>query len=477
MTLSLAQRATKSALFIAELATLAWLFATEDLSQVGLSVLIMVGAIAVGVLIFLAWPIGCVIVLAVAAAMSRVDFKVVSLHVRPEHLATGIAILAIAFQFLRGKLSLKLHLRSFDYWLIAFVGMNFFSSAVTSPQPSMTLRWACLSALAVIPYFLMRYFVNDHDSVWLTVHALLWIGVIEAVYGTIASISNHVWGTTWGIEVGQYGSVPGTYGTQFEANLFGAYTASTAIMCLAFFSISKQGKRSWYAWGLVFGLVAAVFSLARSAILAVPIPVFVLIWLSAKKGHLQIRRLIPVAIALGLLFAALSPFMIDYIEERFSSLDLSDISTDDTTVGRLIQLEAAAEHVWANPILGTGTASFQLLYSRSEYLGIDIPDDEGGGWISNTTLRVLHDTGVVGLCFFLMFLATLARSTYKAAQIANHPTRVSIIALSMGLLLYAITFQATEATMLTFTWIHFGVLAAAVCVTLERREHLESTAQ
>ena len=38
------------------------------------------------------------------------------------------------------------------------------------------------------------------------------------------------------------------------------------------------------------------------------------------------------------------------------------------------------------------------------------------------------------------------------------------MALSAGLLLYAITFQATEATILAFTWVHLGLLAAAVAL-------------
>jgi uncharacterized membrane protein YidH (DUF202 family) len=39
-----------------------------------------------------------------------------------------------------------------------------------------------------------------------------------------------------------------------------------------------------------------------------------------------------------------------------------------------------------------------------------------------------------------------------------------LAALFCGCVLYAITFQATEATMLAFTWIHIGLLAAAVAI-------------
>jgi len=48
--------------------------------------------------------------------------------------------------------------------------------------------------------------------------------------------------------------------------------------------------------------------------------------------------------------------------------------------------------------------------------------------------------------------------------------------LCAGLLLYAITFQASEATLLSFTWIHFGVLAAAVAVSSENADRVTSIA-
>jgi len=474
MTLTFARRATRTALLAGEIVVLAWLFATEDnLSQIGSWILIIGVTLGTVAVVFKNWPTGCVVVLAFGAALSRFSISLLGLHLRPEHVATAVVILAIALQVVRGKIPFGLQLRNFDYWLIAYVALNFFSSTITSPQPAMTLRWATLNALVVIPYFLLRILVRNDRHVWRALQGLLFIGVSEAVYGTLASVGNHIWGTTWGVELGQYGAIPGTFGTEFEANLFGSYTACTAIMFLALFLLSKEPRRFWYGLGLTFGLIAAFFSLARSVLLALPVPIFALLWISAKRGHFQLRRLLPVAIGLGLVLAMLSPFVIDYVRERFSTLDVSEVSADETTVRRLIQMEAAFEHVRAHPVFGTGTSSFQLLFSFGDWFGVQIPGDEGGGWISNSPLRVLHDTGVVGLTVFLVFLGTLAKATYRALGGANRSTKVAIVALSAGLLLYAITFQATEATLLTFTWIHLGLLAAAVTVASDRGRLIE----
>jgi oligosaccharide repeat unit polymerase len=475
ITLASGYRFARTALLAGEILVLVWLFATEGLTQLG-SFFLTIGMILGVVAIVLSdWPIGCFAVLAVGSAMPRFSATLFDLHVRPEHVATSVAILAIVLQLLRGHIKLDLRLKNFDYWVLAYVAMNFVSSAMTSPQPRMTLRWASLNALVVTPYFLVRVLVRTDRQVWRALQALLWVGIGEAIYGTLASVANHIWGTTWGVQLGQYGSIPGTFGTQFEANLFGSYTGCAAVMFLALFLLSKEPGRFWHGLGLTLCLVGAFVSLARSVLLGLALPVVFLLWISAKKGQFQLRRLLPVAIAVGLVLAMLSPFVLEYVNERFSGLDVSEGSVDASTLGRLVQMDIALDDVKTNPIFGTGTASFQLLFRLSD-LGVVVnyADETDAGWISNTPVRILHDIGIVGLAVFLAFLGTLARATYRAVGVATRTTKLSIVALSAGLLLYAITFQATEATLLTFTWIHLGLLATAATVALDRGRRVES---
>lgn len=468
MTLISAHRAIWIALLAAESVVLVWLLATEDLNQLGFLILILGLMVGVVALVFRDWPIGCVMLLALGAAMPRFNILLGGLHLRPEHIATSVAVAAISVQLLRGHVASNLRLRSFDYWLLAYVALNFFSSVVTSPIPRMTIRWAFLNALVVTPYFLVRILVRNDRQVWMVLQGLLWLGMGEALYGTLASVSNHLWDTSWGVELGQYGTVPGTYGTQYEANLFGSYAACTGVMFFTLFLLSKAANRSWYGWGAILCLVGAFFSLARAVLLALPIPIIVLVWISVRRGQFQLRRLLPLMIGIGLVGTALSPFVVDYLSQRFSTLDASQVPTDYSTLGRLVQADFALEEFKANPIFGTGTSSFQVTFNLAD-LGIPLdPNDEGAGWISNSPLRVLHDTGLVGLMVYLMLLGTLARAAYKALRAGTHSTKVAIVALSAGLLLYAITFQVTEATLLTFSWIHLGLLAAAASAALER---------
>jgi hypothetical protein len=60
-----------------------------------------------------------------------------------------------------------------------------------------------------------------------------------------------------GIELEQYGFTSGTYGAQYETNLFGSYTACCVIMFSGIVR-SERRARQWYGWGFAITLVAAI---------------------------------------------------------------------------------------------------------------------------------------------------------------------------------------------------------------------------
>jgi O-Antigen ligase len=451
---------------------LGWLVATEGLSGVGFLALGIVGAVFLVALAAVSWPFGAVLLLGASSAMPRFAGTILGVHLRPEHVAVGFVALAVCGQALKRNKGPRLHFQVSDYFLIAYVGLNFFTSAVTSPEPSLTLRWATLNAIAVSPYFLIRILIRNESGLYRAFHLLLWVGAIESAYGILCFLSNHLFQTSVGVEIGQYGSIPGIYGTQFEANVFGSYTACCAVMFLAYFLLSNEPRRVWYGCGFAITAIAALISLARSVFVALPMVAILVVAVSLKKGQLRIRRIGPLVLGFGLLLVAVSPLVIDLVRERFSTIDLSEISSDNTTVERLLQMAVAIEDIQARPILGTGTASFHLFFDPNDYPAGFAGDAEEPGWISNTPLRILHDTGVVGLIVFLLFVGYLAMAVRTVARNASARNTAILMALSAGGLLYAITFQATEATMLAFTWIHLGLLAAAV-TTLRQAALLE----
>jgi O-antigen ligase len=126
--------------------------------------------------------------------------------------------------------------------------------------------------------------------------------------------------------------------------------------------------------------------------------------------------------------------------------------------------------VLKHPILGGGTSSFQLAFDWQS-LG---EEWEALGWIGNTEMRVLHDTGVVGLAIFVAFLVSLYRRSKKVLKLEPNPMLVALLA---SALVYCISFQATEGTLLAFPWVHLGLIGCAISVFLASKDGFDKEAQ
>jgi len=440
---------------IAELCALGYLIRTEDLAPSGLLLLSLIGAVALFALTSIEWPFGALAVLVTSSVMPRFKGTVFGLHLRPEHVGIGFVAGMLLWQVLRGRMRLTLLKQRFDYFLMAYILLNFFTSAFTSPEPRMTLRWAVMNAIVIAPYFLLRLLITSEVAFHQAFDIMLWVGAAESAYGVICFLSNRIFATQFGMEINQYGIIPGTYGTQYEPNLFGSYSACCAVMFLTLFLLGERSP--WHGCGFLITVLGAAISLSRAVILAFPVVTLVVLWVAFKRGRFQLRRIVPLATAVALLLVIFSPFLLGLLRERFSTIGVSEISSDETTAGRLVQMVVAVQDVQAHPLLGTGTASFQLLFNWLDYQGEDL-----GGWVGNTPLRILHDTGVIGLTVFLLFVGSLLLTARRIIKDSSPRTGKALIALQAGLLLYAITFQSAEASLLAFTWIHFGLLSAAI---------------
>src|SRR5262249_18380603 len=132
-----------------------------------------------------------------------------------------------------------------------------------------------------------------------------------------------------------------------------------------------------------------------------------------------------------------APFILQHYTERFSTVEIADPTSDPNTLTRAVQTVSAIDEIEKHPLFGGGTASFHLAFNWQDF-GAGWEDQ---GWISNTELRVLHDTGVVGLLTFVIFLSTLVWQAYKVLKRESSP---ELIALLAGGVVYGVTFQATE---------------------------------
>jgi O-antigen ligase len=438
---------------------------------IGVTAMAVIAAIVVPVALF--WlaksPQVAIIFLLVASAVPRVFIEIGGLKARPEHIVSGMMICTIPF--LWGKREQPVQWILPDYLALAYVALIFFSSVFMSIDPSQTGKWAVQQVLAILPYFFLRVLITDRARFRWAFRALLVVGAVTCVYAIIAFYSYAIFGTKFGVETEQYGMEGGnlaaTYGLQFEANILGAYSAALAAMMLVMYL--KERRRSFLIGFAFCGLLGMAVSLSRAAIGAAAMAVLLAGFIGWRRGLLNRKLVFNVAIASLGAALLVGPFVFQHYMQRFSTVDISDPTSDPNTLTRAVQTISAMDEITRHPVFGGGTASFQLAFDWQNF-GADWQDQ---GWIGNTELRVLHDTGAVGLIVFVAFLFSLVHRSWK---VLKREFSAELLALLLSGVVYSITFQATEGTLLAFPWVQLGLVACAVSIMGRQQEQEPSQA-
>jgi hypothetical protein len=427
----------------------------EDLTWLGgVTALVLSFCLAFG-----RWPYGALLLLIAASASPVFFVEVFGWKARPEHFAGVIVVIAAAVWRMRFERAWRM--RRLDLWFAAYLGINFLSSAFGSVDPASTLRWALQNCFAVLFYFLIQFIVRDVKTLQRTFSILLGIGLIESVYGIACYAGHQLFGSSFGVQIGQYlYDVAAPYGSMYEPNLFGAYTACCSILFLSLYLF--DGHRLQHLAGFLVTGFAGILSFSRAGVFALCATATYVIWksrrISANKRTSKLALVAFACVIISLLFAG---SIGGVIRERFTNLYYEGLA-DDTAIARAIVMQEALLEIPGHLLIGRGTASFNLSFDWSRFM----PEWAGDKtWIGNAPLRVLHDTGVFGLTAFIGFFVAVwlkIRKTWKS------PSGI-LVGLWAGTLLYAISFQSTDGTILAFTWVHLGVLAAAVKLSVDSK--------
>ena len=405
-----------------------------------------------------------IVAMIVATVTEHYALEIGGLRARPEHISALLMCATIPWWWGKVK-DQPLWIRA-DRFLLLYIAMNLFSSAFESVAPGQTLKWALQQSLAILPYFFLRILLPDVQRFRKALDIFVLIGVLESGYALLCFFSNQLFGSEFGMAVEQYGSIPGTYGTRAEANLLGSTSAACMLLLLTLYFRERKKK---FLVGAAITFAATAISLSRAAVIAAGMAALILIVYLRRKDLLPTSLLKRAGTVFLVTTLLLSPALISVYMERFETVDITDVSADPDTAWRVVTATTALDNILAHPLLGNGTASFQLLstYNQSGYA-----EREDGAWIGNTEVRVLHDMGLVGLSIFALFLGYLLVQAFKLASCNRSP---ELIGLLIGAVLYSITFQATEGTLLGFCWIHLGFIGCAV--SLGHREEAEAAAR
>ena len=144
-----------------------------------------------------------ILALLVASAVPRIFLEIGGLKARPEHIVSGMMICVAPFLWKKREQAVQWIWP--DYLVMAYIALIFFSSIFMSVEPRQTTKWAMQQVLAILPYFFLRMFITDRPLFRWAFRALLAVGAMATLYATVSFYSYFFFGTTFGVEVEQYG--------------------------------------------------------------------------------------------------------------------------------------------------------------------------------------------------------------------------------------------------------------------------------
>lgn len=264
------------------------------------------------------------------------------------------------------------------------------------------------------------------------------------------------------MSVGQYlVDVSAPYASMYEPNLFGAYAGCCAVMRLAMYLLGSA--RIMSAIGFLIASLATVLSYSRAALIAL---ICSTLWVSWKTRHSRNAngriRLVTSLLSFIFIFVIVIYAAGGVLQKRLENLYYEGI-TEEMAISRFLVLQEALMDIPGHFLLGYGTASLNLSFDWGRY----IPEWAGDNpWIGNTPIRIMHDTGFIGLSVFFGFFVAVwwkLRHIWKKEGVRDGLT----LGLAAGLLLYGISFEFTDGSILAFFWVHLAFLASAVILGIE----------
>src|SRR5437016_9338443 len=324
----------------------------------GTSVLVLAGAICVApvIYLFVRRPEVAVIALVVASAVPRLYVEIAGLKARPEHIVGGLACCALPF--ILKKRQQPVRWTVVDYLLVAYMAINIISSLFMSIEPRQTLKWSMQQALAILPYFFLRVLISNREGLQRAFRVLLITGAASAGFALLCFYGNLLFGSQIGVDIEQYKGIPATYGLQYEGNILAAYCGALAVMMVTMYLFRR--RRGYIIGYGALGLAGMIISLSRAAVGATAIGLsLVLLWGLWRK-LLNWQMVYKTAVVTLVISIVLLPIILPFYVDRFSTVDVADVSEDPNTALRLVQAASAVDNILEHPILGNGTASFQL---------------------------------------------------------------------------------------------------------------------
>jgi len=239
-----------------------------------------------------------------------------------------------------------------------------------------------------------------------------------------------------------------------EPNIYGAVLVP---ILLAMLSIKYEVPRIVW-WIIVLGLhIGLVLSFSRGPWLAYIISLLVYFLVRRNKRY-DIESIFKLIVVLFFLII-ISSFAIFALLNL--ARDVEIIARIDSISTRLLMWGLAVENIFENFLIGNGVLTFSALEEGASTLVGS--DTYRSVWVSNISLLVLHDTGVIGFVLFNMFLLNVYVKSMKGIRFAaiqskyrhtDNDIRAAIFAGGLSLI---ITGQTIPTLMLALFWVYVAL--------------------
>jgi putative inorganic carbon (hco3(-)) transporter len=187
----------------------------------------------------------------------------------------------------------------------------------------------------------------------------------------------------------------------FGSNQTAAFLAQFAMFFWGFAQFVKKRKYKLFCYGLIaLTIFATMYTFSRGAYLAIIAGVFIL-------GLLKDRKLLVLGAVFLLTWQLVVPTA---VRQRIDMTESSNGQLESSANERVRLWEAAEDSILSNPVFGTGFATYQL------QTHIDNLKDT-----HNWFVKVLVETGIVGLIIVLVMLQQMLAVTFRLFRRATDP--------------------------------------------------------
>ena len=279
------------------------------------------------------------------------------------------------------------------------------------------LKTGFFFVLKYFEYMIIYFMVVNHLESKRQVRNYLWAMLITCMIVSMIGIS----------QIPTGGRVTAPFeGASGEPNTFGGYLVFMISVTIGLFLTSPSFRnRLIYGFLIILFAIPLFYTQSRSSYLAI-VPAIATFLVFSEKRKWVIAVLVLIGVSLPFIAPKVAKERIAYTfsqgRNRTDVVDVAGVKLDTSTSSRLISWEAASRDWIKHPFLGYGVTGYRFV--DAQYV------------------RVMTETGILGLISFFFLIATLYRralNTYKSTtDTLDRGLSMGFLAGFIGLLFHAI---------------------------------------